>query len=474
MLTALGQASGLSVDGGALATFLDIPNSNVLMVIARDSSLQPMLRNWVERVDQRPDMPVRYDYVYHIQNYEPNELKVLLTAFYQGRLEKNVNDPVDNRMRLVVSATEDLLLISATPSDYADLMALLEKVDRSRQQVHIQAVIAEITLSDSLEYGVDYFLTTDTGPGILDLTGALKQFAPANPAGTAVFLATDGFAVIDALKTKSNVSVLSAPSTFVRDKEEASLQVGAQVPIISAAIDSSTQVQGTSGVRNEVKYQDTGIILAVTPKINESGEVTMTIRLEVTDAVPTTSSGIDSPTFTTRIAETVVTVPSNMTVLIGGAIEHRTTDRRGGIPLLGDIPGIGAAFQSREKTVDRTELLLTITPTIVNNPADTSLIVSDFLRGAHSLREALQNFDAPIAGALHATLAAAAGKPSPVAPVVQPAPSPEIRDARKQSPIKLGLNTLAANVKSAKDDQAAEVALFFKMLASTLPDPDEG
>jgi len=470
-LGAIAQQTGMAAQNDPLATFVEIPNSPRLIVIARDASLQPMIRRWVEMVDRPAGTLQRLAYVYHIQYLEPDRLRAMLDSFYAGRLETNSKDPYDPGMRIVVEPTEELLLIRATPNDYADLMALLERIDRPYQQVHLQAVIAEVTLSDSLEYGVEYFLSTETGSGLLELTGSVKQFSPANPAGSAVFLATDGFAVVNALKTAGNVSVLGVPSMTVRDNATADLTVGAEVPIFTASLDSPTQVGGTSGIRNEVEYRDTGTILRVTPRINESGDVTMVVSLEVTDALPTTSSGIDSPTFTTRSATTTVTVPHGQTVLIGGAIESRRTDRKSGIPILGDIPGLGLAFQSREKSVDRTELLLAVTPTIVNDPADQTLVMSDFLQGAAGIRAALSTFRAPLPGALRsaqatamerATRALAEAQPAPVAPIVPTPASPASPDR--------ALIQLAAGVHDGGDsDEAAAVAFFLRGLAQRAP-----
>lgn len=476
-LDAMAQQSQLSVGGDSLASFIPIPRTRRLMVVSRDATLQPMLEEWVRMVDQAPNMAQRHQYLYRVQHLNPTELKNLLAAFYADRIEQNVADPTDGRMRLVVSEEEELMLIFATPTDYADLMAMIERIDRPRQQVHLQAVIAEVNLADSLEYGVEYFLSTETGSGLLELAGTVNQFSPANPAGSAVFLATSGFAVVEALKQKSNVSLLAAPSTTVRDNAEATLQVGEEVPIVTAAVDSQTQTGGTSGIRNEIEYRDTGIILGVTPKINESGEVTMTIRLEVTDAVPTSSSGIDSPTFTTRTAETVVTVPHGMTVLIGGAIETRSRNRRSSIPLLGDIPGIGAAFSSQEIATERTELLLAITPEIMNSPRDVMMTTSDFVQSTYGLRDALRRFVAPIPDVLRTADAseamenfdkafglAAAPIAEPAAPVESPA-EPSRRDE---------LTRLAAAIPVTEDAETAAVAHFLKGLAAWTPDEGEG
>lgn len=479
VLESIAAQSGLSSGGDALASFIAIPRTARIVVISRDPTLQSMLQEWVTMVDQPSDAPRRQEYVYHIQNMDPAELKTLLEGFYAGQLEVDPKDRNDPRMRLIISREEDLLLIRATPSDYADLISLLERIDIPRQQVHLQAVIAEVTLSDSLEYGIEYFLTSDAGSGILNLSGTVNQFSPANPAGSAVFLATSGFAVIDALKTKSDIAVLSSPNQLVRDKDVAELKVGASVPIVTAAVDSSTQTGGTSGVRNEIEYRDTGVILAVTPKINESGEVTMDIKLEVTDAVPTTSSGIDSPTFTTRISETTVIVPDGMTVLIGGAIENRTTDRNSRIPLLGDIPGLGAVFQSQQKQMTRTELLLAITPTIINEPADATLALSEFVQSSFGVREALRRFVAPIPDVLRLIEAPSTRQDMRLALAEAPAATFDTNPASPETPspehpTPTDLRRLAATISLDESDESAAVSHFLRGLAERAPSAGEG
>jgi len=304
----------------------------------------------------------------------------------------------------VLSEEEDLLLIDATTEDYANLIALLTRVDVPRQQVQLQCVIAEVTLGGSLQWGVDYFLTNSTGEGILDLTGSLTSLGPLNPAGSISLTATDGFAVIEALQGESEVVVLSTPTVTVRDKDESEFQVGAEVPILTASLDSSSQNDGSTGIRNEVEYRDTGIILTVQPMITEGGDVTQTISLEIKDAAANSSSGIDSPEFTKRLVKTTVTVPHGKTVMLAGIVSKNISDSVNKIPLLGDIPVVGLAFQNISKTTDRTELILMITPTIINDPGETQRLATAYTAGLENVRRVLDGFDADLPIALTSVL----------------------------------------------------------------------
>jgi len=116
------------------------------------------------------------------------------------------------------------------------------------------------------------------------------------------------------------------------------------------------------------------------------------ITLEVTDVVPNTTSGIDSPEFTVRLIDTSVTVPHNSTLLLAGLIEQDTTDRENSVPLLGDIPVLGNAFKNVTREEQRTELILTVTPRIVNRPQNASALYDEMLEQTVALREALADF----------------------------------------------------------------------------------
>jgi len=388
VLTSIAAASGLAGGNDARVAFVPLAGANRLMVISRDPGVQPMVRRWIEQMDTPPADARRQRYFYHIQHFAPSELVRLLNEFLAGDLEGDAGDPLDSRMRLSVSQEEDLLLIYATPQDYADLVALLEQIDRPRQQVFVQSVIAEVSLSDNLAFGVEHFLEASLGDLDVELFGSAPLTG--TPGGSAFFVGTDGFSVIEALDRTTDVNLLSAPNLFVQDKGEAKIQVGGETPVLSSARETDVQLGGDSTVRNEIEYRDTGVTLTVQPKINEGGSVTLQITQEIRDAVENSSSTIGSPEFTVRIIETTVTVPHGQTLLLGGIITNdsvRTVDR---VPVLGRLPLIGGAFRGFDNQTTRRELLLAITPTVVSNPEDTPMITGDFLAAVGGVRSAME------------------------------------------------------------------------------------
>lgn len=389
ILGEIASGAGINAQNDATVAFVDITGTDRLMVISKDPTLQPVLRGFVEMVDQPPGQATRQRYLYRVQHFEPQALQTFLKAAFAERIESEnaqSRSAGDTNIRLVLDPQEALLMIYATPEDYAEVLGTLRAVDRPRQQVAISSIIAEVGLTGRLEYGVEYFLRAldVDGIGIAELTGTPGLIAGAT--GGAFFAAGDGFAVVRALQNEADVNLMSLPQLSIRDGDKGSIQVGGEVPVVKADIDSSTQNQGTTGIRRSIEYRKTGVILDIEPNVNESGEVTLKITQEVTAVGQQTDLG---PEFTTRKIETKVTVPAGQTVLLGGIIDSARRDSVNKIPILGDIPLVGLAFQTQRLQNVRTELLLAITPTILPEPSDGAAAYSDFLERAGAVREAL-------------------------------------------------------------------------------------
>ena len=180
--------------------------------------------------------------------------------------------------------------------------------------------------------------------------------------------------LMNILATNSNAKILSAPHILVRDEQPANIQVGNQVPIRS----SSGQQTGTTVTFEQVQYRDTGIILTVTPHIAENDFVTLDIKQEVSNAEETTTAKIDSPTFSTRKAETSLVIKSGHSISLGGIIEQKDEKSVSKIPLLGDIPYLGNLFKSTGIKKTRTELIMLITPYIANNAEEADSLTNTF------------------------------------------------------------------------------------------------
>ncbi|TJW72134.1 MAG: type II secretion system protein GspD, partial [Mesorhizobium sp.] len=165
------------------------------------------------------------------------------------------------------------------------------------------------------------------------------------------------------------------------------LQVGDQVPIITQQAVGTTTPDAP--IVNSVEMKDTGVILTVTPRINNAGRVMLDIQQEVSNVTKTTSSGIDSPTIQQRKIQTRVLVNDGESLALGGLIQERNNIDRGQVPILGDIPIIGNAFKNKTDSVGRTELIIFIRPRVVRDIAEAREVTEEF-RGKISLQTPIQ------------------------------------------------------------------------------------
>ncbi|MEH2536020.1 general secretion pathway protein D [Bradyrhizobium sp. AZCC 1588] len=284
-------------------------------------------------------------------------------------------------LKIVADETKNSLLIMANDRDYQRVLRVIQGLDVVASQVLIEAVIAEVTLNDKLQYGVQWQLSkkgTPTASFSNALTGGVASVFPGfNYAVNAASIAS----TLSALNAITRVNVISTPSLMVLDNKTARLQIGDQVPITTQTATSTVTAQ--TAIVNSITMQDTGVILSVTPRINESGRVQLEIEQEVSAVVKTTSSGIDSPTIQQRRVKTTVVVNDGEVLALGGMIQEQASKTSNQIPLLGDIPGLGAAFSNRGDQVQKTELVILITPKVVRDGTEGRLVTEEYRRKMH-------------------------------------------------------------------------------------------
>jgi general secretion pathway protein D len=200
----------------------------------------------------------------------------------------------------------------------------------------------------------------------------------ANGAGAAIFpgfsyalKTANVMATLHALNEVTDVNVISSPSLTVMDNKTATLQIGDQVPITTQSAVSTEDPDAR--VVNSVSYKDTGVILSMTPRINESGRVLIDIEQEVSSVVATSTSGIDSPTIRQRRVKTTVMVNDGDAIALGGLIQSTKTKGRTQVPIVGDIPILGNAFKQKDDQSEKTELIILITPKVMRNLEEAKL-----------------------------------------------------------------------------------------------------
>lgn len=426
--------------GNGLLRMSAIERINAVLVVSRQPRYLDLVRDWIRQLD-RPDQTAgRHLYVYEVQNAKAEDLAKVLTDLFTGgttsraapeaprvapnhrpitlasALEragaagtgKSRSRPkaraggapakaggplsVDDmgEVRIIANPQNNTLVILATAQDYEKVRAALRKLDTIPLQVLIEASIVDVSLSDELTYGLEWFFTNHlgsgrSGKGTLDLSSGAGLSAVVPGFSYAVVdRASAVHAVLNTLAKKSRLNVISSPSLMVLDNQTATIRVGDQQPIqtSTASTDAAVLVQS-------IQYKDTGVFLEVTPRVNSSGMITMDIRQEVTD-VGDIDSATGQRSFLRREIKSSVSVESGETIVLGGLIKRNRSRSHSGIPLLSDLPVVGNLFGQQSRSSDRTELIVLITPRAVRDPREARQVTGEFEQKLKILSESLK------------------------------------------------------------------------------------
>lgn len=336
-------------------------------------------------------VPDREKIVYNVVNGTATEIADTLENHFQQEAERldRLGDSVsaqarmDQEVQVVAYEESNQIVLSTSPRYKRQVIDLLEQLDQAPPQVMIQVMIAEVTLDDRFEMGMEFALqqlrfsetATPGGNGILqsthfDAIGGTDLGAAGSGLGGVSFTLTgeDFNFLVRALQSDSRLEVIQRPSVMCQNNQTANISVGQNVPTVSG----STIGIGGQATSN-VQYQKIGIILDVEPHINPDGFVYMNVRPEVSsisDSSVNIGNGAVLPIFNSRSAETTVAVKDGETVIIGGLITTTDNESESKVPVLGDIPGLGVAFRSTVRSKTRTELLIALTPQIVRTVED--------------------------------------------------------------------------------------------------------
>jgi len=409
--------------GAKLIKFIPNDRLNSVLVITSRPAYLSRAATWIAKLDKLAETNEDQLFVYQIQNRPAKELadvlsSVLGTSVKTGganasnvspdmtpitmqsdgvtpapltgpspSLDLAFQDGQDKPHAKVVADVENnALLIQTTARDYQRIEQILSKVDVLPTQVMLEAVIAEVTLNDELKFGLRWYFENKGMK--LGLSDVASGFAGAAFPGFAWSYATNNIEVtLNALSSVTDVNVISAPTLMALNNQKAVLQVGDQVPILTQqSQDTST---GSAPIINSVQMKDTGVILTVTPRINNAGRVMLDIQQEVSNVKKTTTSGINSPTIQQRKIQTRVLVNDGESLALGGLIQQNNSVDRGQVPILGDLPVIGNAFKNKTDSIGRTELVIFIRPRVVRDFAEARQVTEEF-RNKISLETPIQ------------------------------------------------------------------------------------
>lgn len=405
--------------GAGVIRFVPLSRVNTLLIASPSAALLKDVARWVNRLDVPPRGPGRRIYYYRLQNAKAEDVARSLAAVYGSAVDLGttpepdpapsvdgfetgvdappppdagaaparpqangaLRDSLGKGPHIAIDQANNALLIRADGTEYASLERLLREVDVAPDQVMIEVTIAEVTLNDTLKYGVEWFFKNADQTYKLSKTGTVSSFFP----GFAfTYKVPDVDVALSALGSVSDVKIISSPKLYTLNNKVATLQVGDQVPIIT---------QSAAGVRdatdltvvNSVQLRDTGILLRVTPRIGKSGTVFVEVKQEVSAAVETETSGIDSPTIQQRKLATTVAVQDGDSIALGGLIRDSHNYGDSGVPFLKDVPLLGKLFGTTNVTGDRTELLIFLRPRIIRSPAGAREMTDELRRGFRGL-----------------------------------------------------------------------------------------
>lgn len=289
-------------------------------------------------------------------------------------------------VRVIADTENNTLLIWASEQNYEKIVAALQKIDISPRQVLVEATIAEVTLTGELRYGLQWFFKHDAGKnytatGSFDL-GSNVPLEDVLGNGFSYAL-TDGAGIVKALlntlASESKLRVLSSPQVMVIDNQEAEIRVGTQQPVLT----STTITDGGNTVQS-IQYKDTGVILTVRPQINVGGLVMMDLKQEVTD-VGQVDTATGQRAFQQRSVSSRVAIQSGQTIVLGGLIRDREDNSQRGVPGLYKLPVVGPLFGSESALADRTELIVLITPRVLQNSLEVEQITEELRRKMKNL-----------------------------------------------------------------------------------------
>lgn len=354
--------------------------TNSLIAIASEQDIA-RVAEIVEQLDIRRPVGMDNVHVVYLKNADANEVALSLE---QAMTSMRLTGTIDGGQQVQVTPdpSTNALVISASPPDFEVLSRIIEKLDIVREQVLVEMLIVEITEESLLEIGIDWatldeavadsvrgFGVTNFGPRVDFLSGRSEglNIGAWQAAGDGVNIA----AILHALERESGVNILSTPHILTSNHRRARIVVGENRPFVTESrITESTDPINPTVIKS-FEYKDVGITLEIVPHVSQGGLIRLEIDSEFTKLIEDVSTqSLDTPATAKRTAQTVVTMGSGATVVIGGLIRDDTITSVRKIPLIGDLPLVGGLFQAQRDLSQKTNLLLFITPHVMSTQED--------------------------------------------------------------------------------------------------------
>ncbi|MCF6281051.1 MAG: type II secretion system secretin GspD [Candidatus Polarisedimenticolaceae bacterium] len=389
--------------GGAEQVRLAADERTNSILLSGERTIRARMRVIIEQLDTEQETDGNTQVIY-LKYANASELAKVLTGISDTLKDpkKSAKTAIKSSVSIQADEASNALIITAPPGLYRSLQGVIRKLDIRRAQVLVEAIIAEISVDKAKELGVQWIFDgtpAGKGPvGIIDFGGgspigavaatAAAGGIPSIPSGTTLALGqfdnnTINFAaLLRALDSDSASNILSTPSIMTLDNEEAEIVIGQNVPFVTGQYASTG---GTGGVNpfQTIQRQDVGLTLRVTPQINEGDAVQLKIEQEASSINKTASSGTSDIVTNKRVIKTTVMVDDGQTIVLGGLMDETLEQVHQKVPLLGDLPFIGALFRSTQTVKVKRNLMIFLKPSIVRDAATQTQLTSEkynFLR----------------------------------------------------------------------------------------------
>jgi general secretion pathway protein D len=396
-----------SVGGNSTSAIKVVPIRalNILIVFCAEETVMRHVLEWATELDQ-PGQTIETQGVFYHRVYNtkaediadvisellgasgvsgsgarPTATGAPAAGMAQGGVQLAATSSVEQRgaaarNKVIVDKGRNALIFQGTAEEYAQFRVLVEQMDKAPLEVLIEATVAEITLKEGETLGA-VFNFDDRAPA------ALSRSTIKSDSGITVSLIRDAgqfTTTLKALADKSRVNILSTPRVVASNGKAASIQIGTQVPIITTQQTAPTGTTGgTSNILQDIQYRNTGVSLTIDPTINSNRRVELQIGQEVSEAQVNNVSDVQSPLILTRSINTTLSLDDAQTALLGGLISENVSRSENGIPILKDIPLLGNVFKTTTRGRNRTELIVLLTPYIIES-AETAEALRDAFR----------------------------------------------------------------------------------------------
>ena len=419
---------------GVGITFTPVARINSLLVISSIPHIFEKVEAWLRELDKTPSEGTKLSvFVYYVQNAKAKDLADVLKQIFVATKEKRPEfrervvtpEPAQRSVRpttpapsappkeeaaavpegeinIVVDESNNALVIRAFQRDYRSILETIKKLDIYPKQVLIETMLAEITLDDTTEFGLEWSRWLSSKPPNTQEV-SVQGKPPLDPFSlAAVSLPQVGikYSIVDlggkiaasikASAVRGRVNVISSPNIIASNNKEAKIQIGTSQPILTSTY-TTTATASTNVVEGSIEYKDIGIIVTLTPRISDGGLITLEISIEDSGVSETTLGTLENiPVFTKKTAKTILSVLEGQMIVIGGLISNEKRVLKTGIPLLSRIPLLGALFGTQRYTGLKTELVFLMTPHIITDHMQSDTVTREFREKVEGIKKKLE------------------------------------------------------------------------------------